>query len=172
MEEVGAIDFPFEFKDHDDEVHIKLKMEKLTIAQLDVYVIPSKEPNNDVSKRLRLEPSIVFDSVDTMHLGPQEEELLYNLNNFAFCPQPIGSKVSDSTEVVELTVSDMKSSTLTPEVLKIYFKEEEDLIGEFKSISLEDHERNPKSWDQDGISIVKLYHQECTSGLLVNNPHH
>ena len=118
FEEVGAIDFPFEFKDHDDKVHIKLKMEKLTIAQLDVYVIPFKEPNNDVTKRLRLEPSIVFDSVHTMNLGPQEGELLYNLNNFAFCPQPVGSKVSYSTTVIELIVSYRKSSTLTPEVLK------------------------------------------------------
>ena len=47
--------------------------------------------------------------------------LLYDLNNFALCPQPARSRVNDSTKVVELIKYDMKSSTLTPEVLEIYF---------------------------------------------------
>ena len=109
LEEVGVVDFPFEFWDHDDKVRIRWKMEKVNTAQIDVYVIAYEESNNYVPKHPHLEPSVAFDSVDTTILGLQEQELLEDLNNSTPRPPPTSSKVSGLVDGVDLIISYMKS---------------------------------------------------------------
>jgi ribosomal protein S27E len=49
--------------------------------------------------------------------------------------------------------------------MEFYFKGEEKLRNELKQISLEDHNWSLKSWDQDGVGVLKVYCEECCKDI-------
>jgi hypothetical protein len=69
------------------------------------------------------------------------------------------SRVSGDGDCAE--ANDLKSTLLPKEVLDKYMKATSKLKKELALIDLKDHEWKLKSWDLNGILVVKVYCGEC-----------
>ena len=154
LEDADVVDWPFLFWDVEDKVKINMKLEKLNTILPEMYVIPMESEDVDVYKRRRVGgESFVIKSTPSEATEVQGvvfqdgvEDIPVNL---AAC-----SRVSSSE-----SRSLLKSLLIPKEVMELYFKGEEKLRNELKQISLEDHNWSLKSWDQDGVGVLKVYYE-------------
>ena len=111
---------------------------------------------NDVGDSMRLEPTGV-------ELEPTEIRLT----------DPVPTTEGGASEEHSCTGGELLKSTLLPrDVLQWYLNAEEKLRGDLKVQAMDDHVWSLRSWDQDGVAVVKLFCGECRSFIGGNTSKH
>ena len=172
LEEVGVIEWPFQFWDASESCRIRPRLERLNTVQPTMYVIPVTIESNDRQKRMRIaDASFVNDSEQIFVAEGALSEGPSPVMVDPVSTNPETSRVSGSDEVHDSPA--LLSSTLIPrEVMDWYLRAEEKLRKELNQIALEDHSWSLRSWDESGVGIVKLYCDECRKDFGSNTGEH
>lgn len=172
LEEVGVIEWPFQFWDASESCRIRPRLERLNTVQPTMYVIPVTIESNDRQKRMRVaDASFVNDSEQIFVAEGALSEGPSPVMVDPVSTNPETSRVSGSDEVHDSPA--LLSSTLIPrEVMDWYLRAEEKLRKELNQIALEDHSWSLRSWDESGVGIVKLYCDECRKDFGSNTGEH
>jgi hypothetical protein len=161
LEEWTVFQWKFDFWDDEEKCRLNQVLERLNTIQDTVYVIKS-EDEEPPCKRQRLPEDVVLDSIEGLVDGlgnekPPNSSLGEHIVDLVGSSE-IGARIGDGESGGEVNVK----STLVPlEIMNKYQRGEEKLRKELGLISLEDHMWCLKSWDKDGVGVVKLFCEEC-----------
>lgn len=159
----SVLDWQFQFWDIEESSRIRVKLERLNTIPSKVYVIQDSVVGERLVKCPRVgDASVVFDSIGT------------GVSKFPDC-DPVEIPDEDglqqnlaSTSVVshtETTLPLLNSKVISKDVLQWYTKGEDKLRKDLAHITLEDHIWMLKSWDQNGVAVVKLWCEECKKSI-------
>lgn len=182
LEAEQVLEFSFDFWDVEDCCRINARLERLNKIQGDVYVIQSAAENGGNVKRRKLgDGSYVVDSEDVGQTVQIEEEAtpVFEYINDDGVSEAIDRNASSRVSGLSEEDADLKATLIPTEVMDYYRKQEEKLRVTMKRMCLEDHQWGLRSWDHNGLGIVKLHCKECNkemggssgdhSKLTVNN---
>lgn len=181
LEAEQVLEFSFDFWDVEDCCRINLRLERLNKIQGDVYVIQSATENVSNAKRRKLgDGSYVMDSEDVGHpVQTEEANAGFEFLNDDGVPEAVDRNASSRVSGLTEEDADLKATLIPIEVMDYYRKQEEKLRVTMKRMCLEDHHWGLRSWDHNGLGIVKLHCKECNkemggssgdhSKLTVNN---
>ena len=167
LEKSSAIPWHFDFWDPDEEERIGVPLEGLNTYVDHVYVVKKVSDGYVGRKRPRLaEERVDFDSI-TQDL--EDDTNLPQTNSVPVDGGPPGPSASsrvdaDSNgEAVEGLQPQqwLKSSLIPPEVMEKYLDFERKTRRELRNRDMDDHNWVLKSFDQNGVAIVKLHCLEC-----------
>jgi hypothetical protein len=155
---IAIVPWPFNFWDVDSTCRIPLKLEPFNVVGDEVYVVRESEFELRDTKRRRLE---AIGETEVLEDTLQPDAEILDVPAISGDPQPPqGSRVSDSGS--DICENDLKSIILPAEVKAKYLQAAKKLKKELESISLEDHNWHLKSWDSNGVAVVKLWCGECS----------
>ena len=144
------------------EVQDQGQLERLEKIQSTIYVIPVLEETDSSCKRRQVginsfvQGEVVPVSVD-IEAGDVNsiEEEVQGLDG-------IGSLMhSDPTAAPQELGSALNSTLITTEAMERYLQWEAKLRKDLLVVSMEDHAWHLKSWDHNGVGILKLCYGEC-----------
>jgi hypothetical protein len=162
LESVGCLEWPFVFWDIEECCKIKTRLEGLNTIGKCVYVIRvSSDDGSGAAKRRRLEGFGTSGGNGDIGNPPAECVEPANDGDLVDVSLPVdSSRVSGDGDCAE--ANDLKSTLLPKEVLDKYMKAT-------SKLKKEDHEWKLKSWDLNGIPVVKVYCGECDKDFRGTN---
>ena len=168
LESMGILPWKFQFWDIEDSCRINVKLESLNSIFLVVHVIPAEGEGGVGFKRQRIERDDI-ESVGGLPSNSAELEGTTDPSEKSATVIPAStSRVTGSSPIdAPLVVPEiwLQSTLISAEIMDKYILEEENLRRKLKGISLEDHDWKLKSFDHNGVGVVKIYCLEC-------NKHH
>jgi hypothetical protein len=168
LESVGILPWKFQFWDIEDSCRMNVKLESLNSILPVVHVIPAEGEGGAGFKRQRIERDDI-ESVGGLPSNSAELEGTTDpVEGSATVIPASTSRVTGSSRVeAPLVVPEiwLQSTLISAEVMDKYILEEENLRRKLKGISLEDHDWKLKSFDHNGVGVVKIYCLDC-------NKHH
>ena len=168
LESVGILPWKFQFWDIEDSCRINVKLESLNSILPVVHVIPAEGEGGAGFKRQRIERDDI-ESVGGLPSNSAELEGTTDpVERSATVIPASTSRVTGSSPVeAPLVVPEiwLQSTLISAEIMDKYILEEENLRRKLKGISLEDHDWKLKSFDHNGVGVVKIYCLKC-------NKHH
>lgn len=162
LEANDVLDWPFQFRDHEDKRLVRKKLERLNGFQKDVHVIWVADEDIHASERPQLGDGSgdVADVAPTAVVEVLEAEVPMLDEDQEI--QPVGSfRASGSVDSAEVQDNPLKSVLLPNEVMDRYLERAKKLRAELKRVALNDHEWWLKSFDLNGRGVVKLWCAEC-----------
>lgn len=155
LEGEGLVDYPFDFWIQGDKRRMLPRFEKFNTVGEEVIVIPRIDGQLDSRKRRRageMGRSIVSDS--EVFPAPLALENEATFNDDEDLTQPADSaRVGDDDH--HAAPNHLRSQLITPEIMKRYQHHVEKLKKELAAVALDDNIWYLKSWDQNGVGIVK-----------------
>jgi hypothetical protein len=165
------VDWPFNFWDVEAKCRMKGKLEGMITVDPEVYVIPCLSEDGAPRKSQRIgDVSIVFYLLDPI-VGSDIEVLEFaNLPSDGEPPPERHDSSRGSATASE--EQPLKSTLISKEVMQWYVKGEERLKHELKQLCLEDHLWFLKSWDHNGVGVVKVHCVEYVKDLRCSTGYH
>lgn len=168
LETEEVLDWEFDYWDVEDKRRIRKKVERLNDVEGDVYVIRSQGANEDPLKRRRLEDGSHVEGGPDPICNEEQFDLLNDMGVPVSIDLVGSSRVSGISGGTVGTVDDtdqsilaLRSTLISAEVMERYHAQAEKLKRDLKDSDLDDHKWELRSWDQDGVGVVKLYCCEC-----------
>jgi hypothetical protein len=157
LELVQCVEWSFDFWDVEEHSRIKSRMEGVDTIGEFVY------EGEDHAKRRRIEATgTLRDGLEFGVAEDEREDLHDDLLDFA--EPPASSRVSGS-DVDDYSQHDMQSLLLSKEVQEKYLRSAAKLKKELQNLNLDDTLWNLRSWDKNGVVVVKLHCGECKKGF-------
>jgi hypothetical protein len=168
LHEFGVLDWSVSFWDVEGKCRIRGKLEGMTTIDPQVFVIPSTDIDNGPCKRhCGPHVSTKIDSVSPL------SEPSVDVPEFPDFPSPDDVHVMGNRETIDTTGELLLQSTLiNNDVRQAYLKAEEKLRDHLRAICLADHEWCVKSWDHNGVGVVKVFYTECSKFFGGSNGDH
>lgn len=167
LEGKGALEWDFDFWDMEESCRIRRKMEGLNDVGSDVYLVRAEAPRVDSSKRRRLEDGSFV--VDPVEVQPENDRVVLLGDDGSLQDVDLvgSSHVSGGAEAEDSVESHLKSTLIPKDVMDRYMEVAEKVKSDLKCASQEDNGWYVKSWDHNGVGVVKIFCVECrkeTSG--------
>jgi hypothetical protein len=164
LELAKCVEWSFDFWDVEDRCRIKSRMEDVDTIGTSVYVIRRDEgEEHDRAKRRRVEATGT--SEDGLLFGVPDDMPQFPDNDPLDSVEPIASSRVSGTDVDDFAQHDMQSLLLSKEFQEKYLRSAAKLKKELHAMDLDDTLWNLRSWDENGVPVVKLHCGECKKGF-------
>lgn len=161
LESLGCLDWAFEFWDFDDQCRIRQKFEVMNPVTERVYVIPREDDNGGGAfKRQRLD---MVEENASNDVDQQPSGEISDWNEDFICeaePMPKDATAVELEDVVEVP-NYLTSTLLSDEVMAKYNGAVLKLKKELANMDFADHLWNLKTYDLNGVGVVKIHCGEC-----------
>jgi hypothetical protein len=172
LEDEGLLDFPFDFWICEDKKRMLPRFERFNAVGEEIIVICKVGVHPDVSKRRKI--SVDHGVDQNSEFGAEDVEEIPGSNDGdgdAELLQPgSSSRVGDEEETPPKT--HLESQIVPKEIIQKYLQTEEKLRRELATVSLDDNIWYLKSWDANGLGMVKIHCGECVKDFGGNTGEH
>jgi hypothetical protein len=164
------VDFPFDFCIREDKKRMLPRFERFNVVGKEVIVICKVGVDPDVSKRRKINVDHGVDQ--NSEFGAEDIKEILGSNNgdgdAKFLQPWSSSRVGDEEETPPKT--HLESQIVPKEIMYKYLQTEEKLRRE--TVSLDDNIWYLKSWDANGLGMVKIHCGECVKDFGGNTGEH